>query len=137
MILVGIALGIVGAFIFLVLPRLLSGGSGTNITNYVLVGLLLAVLIGLVLVSIGLVPVFEAIIAQFLRPFIKKYYPIYKINLYRYRRRNYGNIVMFALTMFAKSPRLLEFLINIKTQSLSIYTVSELIENISFLPQIN
>ncbi len=97
-ILVGIAVGIVGAFIFLVLPRLLSGGSGTNITNYVLVGLLLAVLIGLVLVSIGLVPVFEAIIAFFLKPFIKKYYSIYKINLYRYRRRNYGNIVMFALT---------------------------------------
>jgi len=97
-ILVGIALGIVGAFIFLVLPRLLSGGSGTNITNYVLVGLLLAVLIGLVFVSIGLVPVFESIIAQFLRPFIRKFYPIYKINLYRYRRRNYGNIVMFALT---------------------------------------
>ncbi|MHA1475377.1 MAG: ABC transporter permease [Promethearchaeota archaeon] len=97
-ILVGIAVGIVGAFIFLVLPRLLSGGTGTNITNYVLVGLLLAVLIGLVLVSIGLVPVFEAIIALFLRPFIKKYYSIYKINLYRYRRRNYGNIVMFALT---------------------------------------
>ena len=97
-ILIGIALGIVGAFIFLVLPRLLSGGSGTNITNYVLVGLLLAVLIGLVFVSIGLVPVFEAVISQLLRPFIKKYYAIYKINLYRYRRRNYGNIVMFALT---------------------------------------
>ncbi|QEE15902.1 ABC transporter permease [Promethearchaeum syntrophicum] len=97
-ILIGIALGIVGAFIFLVLPRLLSGGSGTNITNYVLVGLLLAVLMGLVFISIGLVPVFEAIISQLLRPFIKKYYSIYKINLYRYRRRNYGNIVMFALT---------------------------------------
>ncbi len=97
-ILLGIALAIVGAFIFLVLPRLLSGGTGVNITNYVLVGLLLAVLMGMVFVSIGLVPVLEAIISQIIKPFIKKYYPIYKINLYRYRRRNYGNIVMFALT---------------------------------------
>ncbi len=96
----GIGLGIAasGIALFLVLPRALSGSGGNNILNYILVGLLVLVLVGLVLVTVGLVPFIERIIAQFFKPFITKYYPVYRINLVRYRRRNLGSILMFALT---------------------------------------
>ncbi|UYP47871.1 hypothetical protein NEF87_004156 [Candidatus Lokiarchaeum ossiferum] len=98
--LMGIGLGIaaVGIFLFLILPRLLTGSGGPNVTNYVLIGLLLAVLIGLVFATIGFVPVLEGLIANIFKPFMRKYYPVYRINLYRYRRRNLSTIVMFSLT---------------------------------------
>ncbi|MHA1584665.1 MAG: ABC transporter permease [Promethearchaeota archaeon] len=98
--LMGIGLGIAatGIFIFLVLPRIITGSGGPSLTNYIFTALLMLVLIGLVLVTIGFVPVIEALIANIFKPFIKKYYPVYRINLVRYRRRNIGNILMFAMT---------------------------------------
>lgn len=98
--LIGIGLGIAlaGIFIFLVVPRMLSGSGGPNLTNYIFVIILLLILIGLVLATMGFVPVLERIVGQIFKPFIKRYYPIYRINLVRYRRRNNGNILMFALT---------------------------------------
>ncbi len=98
--LIGIGLGIsaIGIFLFLILPRLLTGSGGPNLTNYILIGLLIVVLIGVVFAAIGFVPLIENVISRIIKPFIKKYYEIYKINLYRYRRRNISTIVMFALT---------------------------------------
>lgn len=96
----GIGLGIAasGIALFLVLPRALTGSGGNSILNYILVALLVLVLVGLVLVTVGIVPLMEKLIAQFFKPFIQKYYPVYRINLVRYRRRNLGSILMFAMT---------------------------------------
>ncbi|MHA1745360.1 MAG: ABC transporter permease, partial [Promethearchaeota archaeon] len=98
--LMGIGLGIAatGIFIFLILPRILTGTGGPNLMNYILTALLLMVLVGLVLITIGIVPVLESLIGLILKPFIKKFYPVYRLNLLRYRRRNVGNILMFAMT---------------------------------------
>jgi ABC-type antimicrobial peptide transport system permease subunit len=95
---IGLGVAISGITIFLILPRALTGSGGTSIMDYILVGLLLLVLIGLVLVTLGIVPLMERLIAQIFKPFIKKYYPVYRINLVRYRRRNLGSILMFAMT---------------------------------------
>ncbi len=95
---IGFGIALAGIFIFLVVPRLLSGSGGINLTNYVFMIVLLLILIGLVLATIGFVPVLEKLIGLLFKPFISRYYPIYRINLVRYRRRNTGNILMFALT---------------------------------------
>ncbi len=93
----GFAMGITGFFIFVLLPRILVQGNMMLLVA-ILTALLLAILIGLVFACIGLIPAFEKIIAQFFRPLVKKYYPIYKTSLLRNRRRNNGTILMFALT---------------------------------------
>lgn len=95
---IGFGIALAGIFIFLVVPRLLSGSGGVNLTNYVFMIVLLLILIGLVLATIGFVPVLEKLIGFIFKPFISRFYPIYRINLVRYRRRNTGNILMFALT---------------------------------------
>ncbi|WP_457557636.1 ABC transporter permease [Candidatus Harpocratesius sp.] len=95
---IGFGIALAGIFIFLVIPRLLSGSGGINLTNYVFMIVLLLILIGLVLATIGFVPILEKLVGLLLKPMISRYYPIYRINLIRYRRRNTGNILMFALT---------------------------------------
>ncbi|TFH26858.1 MAG: FtsX-like permease family protein, partial [Promethearchaeota archaeon] len=95
---IGFGIALAGIFIFLVVPRMLSGSGGPNLTNYVFVIVLLLILIGLVLATMGFVPVLERLVGQIFKPFIRRFYPIYRINLIRYRRRNNGSILMFALT---------------------------------------
>ncbi len=95
---IGFGIALAGIFIFLVVPRILSGSGGPNLTNYVFVAVLLLILIGLVLATMGFVPVLERIVGLAFKPFIRRFYPIYRINLIRYRRRNNGSILMFALT---------------------------------------
>ncbi|MHA1618221.1 MAG: ABC transporter permease [Promethearchaeota archaeon] len=95
---IGFGIALAGIFIFLVVPRILSGSGGPNLTNYVFVVVLLLILIGLVLATMGFVPVLERLVGLIFKPFIRRFYPIYRINLIRYRRRNNGSILMFALT---------------------------------------
>ncbi len=93
----GLGFGFIGIIIFLIFPAVVSTGN-TNLITSLLIILLFVVLIGLVLVTIGLVPILQKLIGWVLKPFIRRYYPVYKLSLHRYRRRNTGTTVMFALT---------------------------------------
>ena len=93
----GLGIATIGILIFVLLPRILATGD-MNLMNLLFIGLLMAVLIGLVFACIGFVPILERLIAQLFKPFIKRFYPVYRLSLSRYRRRNTGNVVMFALT---------------------------------------
>lgn len=97
LVLVGVGISTSGLIIFILLPRIISQGSIILLVS-VFVALHLAILIGLVFACIGLVPVLEMVVAQVFKPFISKYFPIYKTSLLRHRRRNTGNAVMFAMT---------------------------------------
>ena len=94
---VGTGISTSGLIIFIFLPRIIAQGSMVLIVS-LFVGLLLAVLIGLVFACIGLVPLLELLIGQIFKPFISKYFPVYRTSITRHRRRNTGNAVMFALT---------------------------------------
>jgi ABC-type antimicrobial peptide transport system permease subunit len=93
----GFGIAFIGIVVFILLPRIVVIGDSIYIVALIM-AMLIAVLIGLVFACIGIVPLLQLIIAQFFKPFIKKYYPIYRISLTRYRRRNMGNIIMFAIT---------------------------------------
>ncbi len=93
----GLAISLTGLIIFILLPRVLVEGNMALVIS-IFVALLLAILIGLVFACIGFVPILERVVAQFFRPLVHKYYPIYRTSLLRNRRRNNGTVVMFALT---------------------------------------
>lgn len=93
----GIGIATIGLLIFILFPRIIALGD-MNLTVTLFVALLLCVLLGLVFACVGIVPIFEKLISQIFKPFIKKYFPVYELSLSRYRRRNTGNVVMFALT---------------------------------------
>ncbi|MHA1727690.1 MAG: ABC transporter permease [Promethearchaeota archaeon] len=96
-ILIGLSISTIGVLIFIFLPRIMVTQDLSIVTS-LFIGLLLAILIGLVFALIGLIPAVEWLVLQIFRPFIRKYYPIVKLSLKRNRRRNTGNILMFSLT---------------------------------------
>ncbi|MFO7797132.1 MAG: ABC transporter permease [Promethearchaeati archaeon] len=96
-ILVGLSISTIGMIIFILMPRVFTTGDFMLIA-WLLIGLLAAILIGLVLASIGVIPLIQRIFLAIISPFIKKYNQIIKISLKRYRRRNTSTIVMFAIS---------------------------------------
>ncbi|MBY8980410.1 MAG: FtsX-like permease family protein, partial [Candidatus Lokiarchaeota archaeon] len=62
------------------------------------IGLIAAILIGLVFASVGVIPIIQSLLIGAFTPFIKKYAHIIKISLKRNRRRNTSTTVMFAMS---------------------------------------
>jgi len=95
--LIGMAIATIGMVVFILLPNILVTGNFMSIAG-LFIGLLGAILIGLVFSSIGIVPIIQTAVLFVISPFIRKYYNIIKISLKRNRRRNTSTIIMFALS---------------------------------------
>ncbi|MFX0043402.1 MAG: ABC transporter permease, partial [Candidatus Hodarchaeota archaeon] len=59
---------------------------------------LVAILIGLVFASVGIIPLIQKLFLTIISPTIRKYSNIVSISLKRYRRRNTSTVVMFAMS---------------------------------------
>jgi len=95
--LAGIAIAMIGLIVFIMLPNIFVTGDFMLISS-LFVGLLAAILIGLVFASVGIVPLIQNLFLGLISPTIKKYSHIISISLKRYRRRNTSTVVMFAIT---------------------------------------
>jgi ABC-type antimicrobial peptide transport system permease subunit len=95
--LIGLSIATIGMVVFILLPNIVVTGDFMSIAG-MFIGLLGAILIGLVFCSVGIVPIIQSGILYVISPFIRKYYNILKISLKRNRRRNTSTIVMFALS---------------------------------------
>ncbi|MHA2038827.1 MAG: hypothetical protein ACW98X_20535 [Promethearchaeota archaeon] len=95
--LVGIAIATIGIIVFVLLPNIFVTGD-FMLTSALYIGLLAAVLIGLVFASIGIVPLIQKLFLGLISPTIKKYRSIIGISLKRYRRRNTSTVIMFAIS---------------------------------------
>ena len=95
--LVGIAVATIGMIVFILLPNIFVTGDFL-LTSSLFVGLLAAILIGLVFASIGIIPIVQRLFLGIISPFIKKYKNIIGISLKRYRRRNTSTVIMFAIS---------------------------------------
>ncbi|OLS13044.1 MAG: ABC-type transport system, involved in lipoprotein release, permease component [Promethearchaeota archaeon CR_4] len=95
-ILAGIAIATIGGIIFIVFPRVLTTGD-MNLTLSVFISLMLAVLVGLVFASLGIIPGLQQLFSRFFHPFVKKYSGMIQTNLRRYQRRNTSTVLMFAI----------------------------------------
>jgi len=95
--LVGIAIATIGMIVFILIPNVFVTGD-FMLTSSLFVGLLAAILIGLVFASIGIIPLVQKIFLGIISPFIKKYKNIIGISMKRYRRRNTSTVLMFAIS---------------------------------------
>jgi ABC-type antimicrobial peptide transport system permease subunit len=95
--LVGISVAMIGMIVFILLPNIFVTGD-FMLTTSLFIGLLAAILIGLVFASIGVVPLIQKILLGIISPTIKKYKNIIGISLKRYRRRNTSTVLMFAIS---------------------------------------
>lgn len=95
--LVGISIATIGMVVFILLPNIVVTGEFMLIAG-LFIGLLCAILIGLVFASVGIVPLIQQIFLGIIKPFIRKYANIISISLKRNRRRNTSTIVMFAIS---------------------------------------
>ena len=95
--LTGIAIAMSGMIVFILLPNILVTGD-FMLTSSLFIGLLGAILIGLVFASIGIVPLVQKLFLGIISPFIKKYKNIIAISLKRYRRRNTSTVLMFSIS---------------------------------------
>ncbi len=94
---VGIAVATIGMIVFILLPNIFVTGDFMLIMA-LFVGLIAAILIGLVFASVGIVPLIQKLFLGAISPAIKKYSNIINISLKRYRRRNTSTVVMFAIS---------------------------------------
>jgi ABC-type antimicrobial peptide transport system permease subunit len=95
--LIGSALATIGMLVFILLPSIFVSGEMMMVAG-LFIGLIAAILIGLVFASVGIIPLIQSILIGALSPLIKKYANIIKISLKRNRRRNTSTIVMFAIS---------------------------------------
>ncbi|MFW9950556.1 MAG: ABC transporter permease, partial [Candidatus Thorarchaeota archaeon] len=95
--LVGIAISTIGMIVFLLLPNIVVSGDIMLVAG-LFIGLLAAILIGMVFASVGVIPFIQSLIVKVISPTIRKYTNIIKISLKRNRRRNTSTIVMFAIS---------------------------------------
>ena len=95
--LVGISIATIGMIIFVLMPRIFTTGDIMLIVA-LFIGLLAAILIGLVFASVGIIPLIQRLFLGIISPAIKKYSSIISISLKRYRRRNTSTVVMFAIS---------------------------------------
>jgi len=95
--LTGIAIATIGMIVFVLLPNIFVTGD-FMLTSALFIGLLAAIVIGLVFASIGIIPLIQKIFLGVISPAIKKYSRIIGISLKRYRRRNTSTVIMFAIS---------------------------------------
>ncbi|MHA2050340.1 MAG: ABC transporter permease [Promethearchaeota archaeon] len=95
--LVGISVAMIGMIVFILLPNIFVTGD-FMLTSALFIGLLTAILIGLVFASIGIIPIVQRIFLALISPAIRKYKNIIGISLKRYRRRNTSTVIMFAIS---------------------------------------
>ncbi|UCD01463.1 MAG: ABC transporter permease [Promethearchaeota archaeon] len=95
--LAGIAIAMIGMIVFVLMPNIFVTGD-FMLTSALFIGLLAAIVIGLVFASIGIIPLIQKIFLGIVSPAIKKYSRIINISLRRYRRRNTSTVIMFAIS---------------------------------------
>ncbi len=95
--LTGISISTLGMIVFVLLPRIMVTGGMMMIAG-LFIGMLAAVLLGLVFASVGIIPIIQRVFLTIISPFIRKYRNIVKISLKRYTRRNTSTIVMFSIS---------------------------------------
>ncbi|MBN2150781.1 MAG: FtsX-like permease family protein [Candidatus Lokiarchaeota archaeon] len=93
----GLAAVAAGSLVFYLIPQLALTGD-IMVIMIAFIGVQLAFLLGLTLVSLGIVPVLERLILAVFRIFNKKTTPLVRTSLYRYRRRNTSTVLMFSMT---------------------------------------
>ena len=94
---IGISIATIGMVVFILLPNIFITGDMMLIAG-MMIGLLMAILIGMVFASIGIIPLIQNIMISIITPIIKKYAHIIKISLKRNRRRNTSTILMFSIS---------------------------------------
>jgi len=95
--LIGISIAVIGMIVFILLPNIFVTGD-FMLTSLLFIGLLAAIVIGLVFASVGVIPLIQKIFLGVISPCIRKYSSIISISLKRYRRRNTSTVVMFAIS---------------------------------------
>jgi ABC-type antimicrobial peptide transport system permease subunit len=95
--LAGISIATIGMIVFVLLPNIFTTGD-FMLTSGLFIGLLAAIVIGLVFASIGIIPLIQRIFLGIISPAIRKYSNIIGISLKRYRRRNTSTVLMFAIS---------------------------------------
>ncbi|MFX0136211.1 MAG: ABC transporter permease, partial [Candidatus Hodarchaeota archaeon] len=95
--LIGIAIATIGMIVFVLMPNIFVTGD-FMLTSALFIGLLAAIVIGLVFASIGIIPLIQKVFLGIISPAIKKYRNIIGISLKRHRRRNTSTIIMFAIS---------------------------------------
>ncbi|MFX0006047.1 MAG: ABC transporter permease [Promethearchaeota archaeon] len=95
--LTGIAIATIGMIVFVLMPNIFVTGD-FMLTSALFIGLLAAIVIGLVFASIGIIPLIQKIFLGIISPAIRKYSSIINISLKRYRRRNTSTVIMFAIS---------------------------------------
>ncbi|TKJ21574.1 MAG: hypothetical protein CEE43_09105 [Promethearchaeota archaeon Loki_b32] len=95
--LTGISIAVIGMIVFILLPNIFVTGD-FMLTSLLFIGLLAAIVIGLVFASVGVIPLIQKILLGLISPSIRKYSSIISISLKRYRRRNTSTVVMFAIS---------------------------------------
>jgi ABC-type antimicrobial peptide transport system permease subunit len=95
--LIGTSLATIGMLVFILLPSVFITGDFMLIAG-LFIGLIIAILLGMVFASVGIIPFIQSLLIGAITPLIKKYANIIKISLKRNRRRNTSTIVMFAIS---------------------------------------
>ncbi|MHA2290129.1 MAG: FtsX-like permease family protein, partial [Promethearchaeota archaeon] len=95
--LIGSSLATIGMLVFILLPSIFVSGDLMMVAG-LFIGLIAAILIGMVFASVGIIPLIQSLLISVISPLIKKYAHIIKISLKRNRRRNTSTIVMFAIS---------------------------------------
>lgn len=95
--LTGIAVATIGMIVFVLMPNIFVTGDFMLIMG-LFVGLLSAIIIGLVFASVGIIPLIQKLFLVVISPAIRKYRNILSISLKRYRRRNTTTVIMFAIS---------------------------------------
>ncbi len=93
----GIAIAMIGLIIFVLMPQIFLTGDMMMVI-FLFIGLLGAILIGLILASLGIIPLIQGLFLRGISPFIRKYSSIVKISIKRNRRRHTNTIIMFAIS---------------------------------------
>ncbi len=97
LVIVGVILAANGAFVLLIIPRILISADMSLIAG-TLIALLIVFLIGTTLAGLGLMPLVLRFFIQVFRLFSKKLAPVYRIFIFRYARRNATTTITFAFT---------------------------------------
>jgi ABC-type antimicrobial peptide transport system permease subunit len=95
--LTGISVAVIGMIVFVLMPNIFITGDFMLISG-LFIGLLAAIVIGLVFASIGIIPLIQKLFLGIISPAIKKYSSIISISLKRYRRRSTSTVIMFAIS---------------------------------------
>ncbi|MFX1504375.1 MAG: ABC transporter permease, partial [Promethearchaeota archaeon] len=95
--LTGISVAVIGMIVFVLMPNIFVTGNFMLISG-LFIGLLAAIVVGLVFASVGIIPLIQKLFLGIISPAIKKYSSIIRISLKRYRRRSTSTVIMFAIS---------------------------------------